>query len=199
MFFIVILFEGKRNISLSFLYFFRRWRVISKELRVNEEIRAKKIRVIGDEGEQLGIITVREGLVMAEEKGLDLVEVSPATDPPVCKLMDYGKFRYEQAKKEKDSKVKRRTLEVKDVKIRPKIDEHDFQVKKVTAERILKDGDKVKVTMMFRGRELVHTALAEKLMTRLFDELIEVCIMERNPKLEGKNMIMILAPKGATV
>ena len=153
--------------------------------------------VIGDEGDQLGILTVREAVAVAEERGLDLVEVSPAADPPVCKLMDYGKFRYEQAKKEKDSKVKRKSLEVKEVKLRPKIDEHDFQVKKVIAERILKGGDKVKITLMFRGREVVYTEIGKKLMERLYGELESVCALERSPKLEGRNMIMILAPKSA--
>ncbi len=146
----------------------------------------------------MGVLAVREALTLAEDRGLDLVEVSPTTDPPVCKLMDYGKFKYEQAKKEKDSKVKRKSLEVKEVKLRPKIDEHDFQVKKVTAERILKDGDKVKITLMFRGREVVYTKLGEKLMERLYEELASICSLERNPKLEGRNMIMILAPRGTS-
>lgn len=140
---------------------------------------------------------MRDALKVAEEKALDLVEVSPAAEPPVCRLMDFGKFKYEQAKKEKDSKVKRRTLEVKEVKLRPKIDENDFNVKKSTAERILKGGNKVKVTLMFRGREVVYTELGKKLMTRLAEELEPMCSVERIPKLEGRNMIMILAPKNA--
>jgi translation initiation factor IF-3 len=168
---------------------------ISKDLRVNDEIRAKQVRVIGGDGAQLGILGIKEALALAEEKELDLVEVSPNVDPPVCKLMDYGKFKYEQAKKERDSKIKRKYLEVKEVKLRPKIDEHDFQVKSKTAQRILKDGDKVKVTLMFRGRELVYTKLGEKLLDRLFEELAPICQMERKPKLEGKNMVMILSPK----
>ncbi|MDQ7825615.1 MAG: translation initiation factor IF-3 [Candidatus Eremiobacteraeota bacterium] len=168
---------------------------MSKDLRINKEIRAKQVRVISDAGEQLGILGTKEALAIAEEKDLDLVEVSPNTDPPVCKLMDYGKFKYEQAKKERDSKVKRKTLEVKEVKLRPKIDEHDFQVKSKIAERILKGGDKVKVTLMFRGREVVYTKLGEKLMERLFEEVAPLCLVEKKPKLEGRNMIMILAPK----
>ena len=128
---------------------------------------------------------------------LDLVEVSPAAEPPVCKLMDYGKFRYEQAKKEKDSKFKRRTLDVKEVKLRPKIDDNDFNVKKNTAERILKTGNKVKITLMFRGREVVYTELGKQLMMKLSEELEPICTVERAPKLEGRNMIMILAPKSA--
>ena len=197
-----MLFFMEADISLPFFlrlqrYVFRRCH-ISKELRINKEIRARQVRLIGDDGEQLGILAIREAINLAEERGLDLVEVSPATDPPVCKLMDYGKFRYEQSKKEKDSKVKRKSLEVKEVKLRPKIDEHDFQVKKVTAERILKAGDKVKITLMFRGREVVYTKIGEKLMDRLHEELSSICALERSPKLEGRNMIMILAPKGVT-
>jgi translation initiation factor IF-3 len=168
---------------------------ISKDLRVNKEIRAKQVRLIGVEGEQLGILGFKEALALAEEKELDLVEVSPNVDPPVCKLIDYGKFKYEQAKKERDSKAKRKFLEVKEVKLRPKIDEHDFQTKSKTAARIIKGGDKVKVTLMFRGREIVYTKLAEKLLERLYEDVAEISIIEKKPKLEGKNMVMILAPK----
>ena len=171
--------------------------IISKEVKVNKEIRARQVRVIGDNGEQLGILHIKEALKIAEEKSLDLVEVSPAAEPPVCKLMDYGKFRYEQAKKEKDSKFKRRTLDVKEVKLRPKIDDNDFNVKKNTAERILKTGNKVKITLMFRGREVVYTELGKQLMMKLSEELEPISTVERAPKLEGRNMIMILAPKSA--
>jgi len=172
---------------------------ISKELRVNKEIRAKQVRMIGNEGEQLGIIAIKDALAMAEEKELDLVEVSPSGDPPVCKLMDYGKFKYEQHKKERDSKAKRKTLEVKEVKLRPKIDDHDFQTKSKTAQRILTEGDKVKVTLMFRGREVVYTKLGEQLLEKLFEEVSSIALIERKPKLEGKNMIMILSPKSIIV
>ena len=171
--------------------------IISKEVKVNKEIRARQVRVIGENGEQLGILHIKEALRAAEERSLDLVEVSPATEPPVCKLMDYGKFRYEQAKKEKDSKFKRRTLDVKEVKLRPKIDDNDFNVKKNTAERILKTGNKVKITLMFRGREVVYTELGKQLMMKLSEELEPISTVERAPKLEGRNMIMILAPKSA--
>jgi translation initiation factor IF-3 len=171
--------------------------IISKEVKVNKEIRARQVRVIGENGEQLGILHIKEALRAAEEHSLDLVEVSPAAEPPVCKLMDYGKFRYEQAKKEKDSKFKRRTLDVKEVKLRPKIDDNDFNVKKNTAERILKTGNKVKITLMFRGREVVYTELGKQLMMKLSEELEPISTVERAPKLEGRNMIMILAPKSA--
>ena len=172
---------------------------ISKELRVNKEIRAKQVRMIGNEGEQLGIIAIKDAITMAEEKGLDLVEVSPNADPPVCKLIDYGKFKYEQHKKERDSKAKRKTLEVKEVKLRPKIDDNDFRTKSKTAQRILSEGDKVKVTLMFRGREVVYTKLGEQLLEKLFEEVSSIALIERKPKLEGKNMIMILSPKSIIV
>jgi translation initiation factor IF-3 len=171
--------------------------IISKEVKVNKEIRARQVRVIGENGEQLGILHIKEALRAAEEHSLDLVEVSPSAEPPVCKLMDYGKFRYEQAKKEKDSKFKRRILDVKEVKLRPKIDDNDFNVKKNTAERILKTGNKVKITLMFRGREVVYTELGKQLMMKLSEELEPISTVERAPKLEGRNMIMILAPKSA--
>jgi len=155
--------------------------------------------MIGNEGEQLGIIAIKDAITMAEEKGLDLVEVSPNADPPVCKLIDYGKFKYEQHKKERDSKAKRKTLEVKEVKLRPKIDDNDFRTKSKTAQRILSEGDKVKVTLMFRGREVVYTKLGEQLLEKLFEEVSSIALIERKPKLEGKNMIMILSPKSIIV
>ena len=132
---------------------------------------------------------------MAEEKELDLVEVSPNVDPPVCRMIDYGRFKYEQNKKEKEAKHKRKTLELKEVKLRPKIDEHDYQVKSKLTRRLIEEGDKVKVTLIFRGREAVYTGLGEKLMERLAKETADICVVERRPKLEGRNMIMILAPK----
>jgi translation initiation factor IF-3 len=192
----------KRILKFAFFYLLSNFSlfgggIISKEVKVNKEIRARQVRVIGENGEQLGILHIKEALRAAEEHSLDLVEVSPSAEPPVCKLMDYGKFRYEQAKKEKDSKFKRRTLDVKEVKLRPKIDDNDFNVKKNTAERILKTGNKVKITLMFRGREVVYTELGKQLMMKLSEELEPISTVERAPKLEGRNMIMILAPKSA--
>jgi translation initiation factor IF-3 len=168
---------------------------ITKELRINNEIRAREVRVIDNSGGQLGIMSVREAVALAEERELDLVEVSPNTDPPVCRLMDYGKFKYEQSKKDREARHKRKTLEVKEVKMRPKIDSHDYQIKAKLARRLLEEGDKVKVTMMFRGREVVYTNLAEKLMDRIAEDCGDLCVVERKAKLEGRNMIMILAPK----
>ncbi|PHJ38144.1 translation initiation factor IF-3 [Desulforamulus profundi] len=138
---------------------------------------------------------VKEALRIAEERQLDLVEVAPQAKPPVCRIMDFGKFKYEQSKREKEAKKKQRIIQVKEVKLRPRIEDHDYTVKAKNAERFLKDGDKVKVTIMFRGREIVHTDLGKKLLDRLAQDLKDLCTVERQPKLEGKNMIMILAPK----
>ncbi|WP_072866154.1 translation initiation factor IF-3 [Desulforamulus hydrothermalis] len=168
---------------------------MSKEQRINEEIRAREVRVVDADNNQLGIMSVKEALRLAEERQLDLVEVAPQAKPPVCRIMDYGKFKYEQSKREKEAKKKQRIIQVKEVKLRPRIEEHDYIVKAKNAERFLKDGDKVKVTIMFRGREIVHTELGKKLLDRLAEDLKELCLVERQAKLEGKNMIMILAPK----
>ena len=169
---------------------------ISKEnLRINEEIRVREVRVTTAEGEQLGIMQVRDALQMAMEQNLDLVEVAPTARPPVCRIMDYGKFKYEQQKRDKEAKKKQKIVTIKEVKLRPNIEDHDFDVKKKNALRFLEDGDKVKVTIMFRGRELSHPELGRVLLVRMAKELADIANVERDPKLEGKNMIMILNPK----
>ena len=164
-------------------------------MRINEEIRAREARVIGSDGEQLGIMSGREAQQLAYEKHLDLVEIAPTAKPPVCRIMDYGKYRYEQQKREKESRKKQKTFDIKEVKLRPGIEEHDFNVKFKNAVRFLEDGDKVKVTIMFRGRELSHPELGEVLLNKMAVQLKEMAVVERQPKLEGKNMIMIVAPK----
>ena len=169
---------------------------ISKEnLRINEEIRVREVRVTTAEGEQLGIMQVRDALQMAIDQNLDLVEVAPTARPPVCRIMDYGKFKYEQQKRDKEAKKKQKIVTIKEVKLRPNIEDHDFDVKKKNALRFLEDGDKVKVTIMFRGRELSHPELGRVLLVRMAKELADIANVERDPKLEGKNMIMILNPK----
>ena len=169
---------------------------ISKEnLRINEEIRVREVRVTTAEGEQLGIMQVRDALQMAIEQNLDLVEVAPTARPPVCRIMDYGKFKYEQQKRDKEAKKKQKIVTIKEVKLRPNIEDHDFDVKKKNALHFLEDGDKVKVTIMFRGRELSHPELGRVLLVRMAKELADIANVERDPKLEGKNMIMILNPK----
>ena len=166
-------------------------------MRINEEIRAREVRVITADGEQLGIMSGRAAQQLAVERHLDLVEIAPTAKPPVCKIMDYGKFRYEQQKREKEARKKQKTFDIKEVKLRPGIEDHDFNVKYKTAVRFLEDGDKVKVTIMFRGRELSHPELGEVLLNKMAQQLKEIAVVERVPKLEGKNMIMIVAPKPA--
>jgi len=171
---------------------------ISKDFRINDEIRVRDIRVVDTDGNQLGIMPTREALKLAEEKQLDLVEIAPQAKPPVCRIMDFGKYKYEQSKREKEARKKQKIIDVKEVKMRPNIEDHDFLVKAKNAARFLKDGDKVKATMIFRGREIVHTQLGRVLLVRLAEDLKEICNVERQPKLEGKNMIMILTPKQDT-
>ncbi|HHU86554.1 MAG: translation initiation factor IF-3 [Pelotomaculaceae bacterium] len=168
---------------------------MTKDFRINEEIRAREVRVIDADGTQLGIMSGREALRLAEEKQQDLVEIAPAAKPPVCKLMDFGKYKYEQSKREKEAKKKQKVISVKEVKLRPNIEDHDFEVKARNASRFLKDGDKVKATIIFRGREIVHTQIGQQLLKRLAEDVKDISTIERQPKLEGKNMIMILAPK----
>lgn len=177
------------------LKFYRRWKVISKDLRINEEIRAREVRVVSGTGEQLGILTLRDALQSALEQQLDLVEVAPGAKPPVCRIMDYGKYKYEQSKREKEVKKKQKVILIKEVKLRPNIEDHDFETKSKNAIRFLMDGDKVKATIMFRGREMSHTELGKVLLDRLAELVKDIAIIERHPKLEGKNMIMILSPK----
>jgi len=176
-------------------YFTREVICISKDVRINEEIRARDVRVVDPEGNQLGIMPLRDALRLAEEKQLDLVEIAPQAKPPVCRVMDFGKHKYEQSKRDKEAKKKQRIISVKEIKMRPNIEDHDFNVKSKNAARFLKDGDKIKATIIFRGREIVHPALGQKLLERLAIELKELANVERYPKLEGKNMIMIMAPK----
>ena len=166
-------------------------------MRINEEIRAREVRVITADGEQLGIMSGRAAQQLAVERHLDLVEIAPTAKPPVCKIMDYGKFRYEQQKREKEARKKQKTFDIKEVKLRPGIEDHDFNVKYKNSVRFLEDGDKVKVTIMFRGRELSHPELGEVLLNKMAEQLKEIAVVERVPKLEGKNMIMIVAPKPA--
>jgi translation initiation factor IF-3 len=162
---------------------------------INERIRFPKIRVIDTDGAQLGIMVPRDALRMAEEKELDLVLVSDKADPPVCRIMDYGKFKFEQEKKAREARKKQHTSDVKEVKMRYKIEEHDYNVRVKLAERFLKSGDKVKATVMFRGREIQHSDLAETLLKRLATDLQEVAEVQQFPKREGRNMMMMLSPK----
>ncbi|MGP1366490.1 MAG: translation initiation factor IF-3 [Schwartzia sp. (in: firmicutes)] len=164
-------------------------------MRINEEIHIREVRVTSATGEQLGIMATRDALRLAEEQHLDLVEVAPKAKPPVCRIMDFGKYRYEQQKRDKEAKKKQKIITLKEVKLRPHIEQHDFDVKLKNALRFLEEGNKVKVTIMFRGREMSHQELGRDVLNRVAEQLKELVIIERDPKLEGKNMIMILAPK----
>lgn len=168
---------------------------IAESVRINDRIRVESVRLIGPDGEQVGIVPIREALDFADRLNLDLVEVAPMAQPPVCKVMDYGKYRYEQEQKTKEARKRQTTISIKEIKLRPKIDDHDFATKRGHVERFLKNGDKVKLTIMFRGRELVHPHLGERLLRRMAEELQELGDVESQPNLDGRNMVMMLGPK----
>jgi len=162
---------------------------------VNAGITARQIRVIDAEGEMRGVMTVREAMVIAEESGLDLVEISPNADPPVCKVLDYGKYKYEMQKKAAEARKKQKVIEIKEIKLRPNIDDHDFGIKMKAAKSFLQEGDKVKITLRFRGREMAHQEIAYKVLQRVRVELDEFGKVESEPGFEGRQIIMILAAK----
>jgi translation initiation factor IF-3 len=161
---------------------------------VNGRIKSTEIRLIGAEGENVGVVTPREGMRLAEEAGLDLVEISPNATPPVCKIMDFGKFKYEQQKRESEARKKQKTIEVKEVKFRPNTDTHDYEVKMRNVFRFLENGDKVKVTLRFRGREMAHQNLGRELLERVAEDTKEVGKVENMPKMEGRQMVMMIGP-----
>ena len=173
---------------------FRRCVKIAEDLRVNRQIRAKKVRLVDSEGEQIGIKPFKEAIKTAEERGFDLVEVAPQANPPVCKIMDYGKYKYEQAKKEKEAKKNQNVMNVKEVQMGVKIEDHDFNVKLKQARRFLNDKDKVKVRIKFRGREMMHKELGYDLMDRLKEGTEDLGSVEKKPTMEGRNMMMFLTP-----
>ncbi|MFQ5629400.1 MAG: translation initiation factor IF-3 [bacterium] len=164
-------------------------------IRINRRILAKSVRVVTDDGEQLGVKPIDEALRLAENAGLDLVEVAPNADPPVCKIMDFGKYKYELSKKEKSSKKKQVIINVKEIRLRPKIEEHDYDFKMKHARKFLEAGNKVKATVLFRGRELAHKEFGRKILDRLQEDLSDVAKVERAPLLEGRNMVMFLVKK----
>lgn len=164
------------------------------QTRVNDRIRIREVRLIDEEGNQVGIIPTRDALQMAEERGYDLVEVAPNASPPVCRLMDYGKYRYEQSRRDRESRKHQHTTELKEIRVRPKIDKHDLETKSKRASKFLKNGDKVKVTVLFRGREMAHTELGRGLLDRFAESLENEGTIEQPPKMEGRTMTMTLAP-----
>jgi translation initiation factor IF-3 len=166
-----------------------------REARINGEIVAREVRLVGVEGEQLGILGLREALALAEESEIDLVEISPTAQPPVCKLMDYGKFKYEQSKKRHEAKQKQKQIQVKEIKFRPGTDDGDYQVKLRNLIRFLTEGDKAKITLRFRGREMAHQDIGLALLKRVESDLLDVGVVEQFPRLEGRQMVMMISPK----
>lgn len=163
--------------------------------QINEEIRDKEVRLISATGEQLGIMSANEALNLAAEQNLDLVKISPTANPPVCKLMDYGKFKFEQAKREKEAKKNQHVVEIKEIRMSPGIDVGDFNVKLRNAQKFLAEGNRVKVTVRFRGREMAHTDIGRKLLLKFAEDCTEVASLDKEPKLEGRHMSMFLSPK----
>ena len=166
--------------------------------QINEEILDKEVRLIGDQGEQLGIMSAQEALKIAVERELDLVKIAPGSNPPVCKVMDYGKFRFEQTKKEKEAKKNQRVIEIKEIRMSPGIGENDFNTKLKNGQKFLNDGDRVKVSVRFRGREMAHTEIGEQLLKDFAAKCADIATLDKNPKLEGRNMSMFLSPKPQT-
>lgn len=166
-----------------------------KELQINEEIREREVRLIGDDGEQLGIVNTKEALSIAFDKNLDLVKVAPNAKPPVCKIMDYGKYKYEQTKREKEARKNQKVINVKEVRLTPNIEIHDLTVKAKRAIQFLESGDKVKVSVRFRGREMGHTQIGRDVLKKFADLTGDVGVIEKPAKMEGRNMVMFLAPK----
>ena len=165
------------------------------ELMINEEIRDKEVRVIGEAGQQLGIMSAKEALALAEEAGLDLVKIAPTAQPPVCRIVDYGKFKYEQLRKEKEAKKKQKVTEVKEIRLSPNIDTNDLNTKMNAARKFLSKGDRVKVTLRFRGREMAHMNTSKHILDDFAQNLSDVAVMEKAPKVEGRSMTMFLTEK----
>lgn len=175
------------------------WRCLTigkkDNIQINEEIRDKELRIIGSDGQQLGIMSAKDALNLAEQKNLDLVKIAPQSNPPVCKIMDYGKYRFEQAKREKEARKNQRVVDIKEVRLSLNIDTHDFNTKLNNALKFIKHGDKVKVSIRFRGREMGHPEIGLETMKRFADACSETAVIEKPAKLEGRNMLMFLAPK----
>lgn len=167
---------------------------LNKSHRLNEEINVPEVRLLGEEGEQLGVVSSRQALYLAEEAGLDLVEIAPLAQPPVCRIMDYGKFKYQEAKKAHEAKLKQKQVQVKEIKLRPGTDENDYQIKLRNMIRFLAEEDKVKVTLRFRGREMAHQEFGMRQLERIKADLEPYGVVEQMPKMEGRQMIMIIGP-----
>jgi translation initiation factor IF-3 len=163
--------------------------------RINDEIGGIRVRLVDEKGQMVGVVGRSEALTMAANAGLDLVEIAPNADPPVCKILDFGKFKYEEQKKKNEARKKQKIIEVKEIKLRPSIDDHDYEVKRRSMVKFIEEGDKVKVTMRFRGRELAHQELGMDVLVRVRDDLDEIAKVEQMPRMEGRQMTMVISPK----
>lgn len=181
--------------QLDRLFYLEVSAIAAQESRINGEIRAPKVRLIGVDGSQLGIYGNADAQRIAEDQNLDLVEIAPNAEPPVCRIMDYGKYRFEQTKKEKEARKNQRIIEIKEIRMSPGIGENDFNTKLKNGQKFLLDGDRLKVTVRFRGREMAHTNIGEQLLTSFAAQCAEIATMDKNPKMEGRNMFMFLSPK----
>jgi translation initiation factor IF-3 len=168
---------------------------LEKELRINGEINAPEVRLVAEDGEQLGVVTIREALAKADDAERDLVEIAPLANPPVCKIMNYGKYKYHEQKKQHEARLKQKQIQIKEIKLRPGTDENDYQVKMRSMIRFLEEGDKVKVTLRFRGREMAHQEIGMAQLKRIEADLVDAAQVEQFPKLEGRQMVMVLVPK----
>ena len=195
----VLLWRGYRNGNRVFVCTvnWRCFRISKQGHQINEEIRDKEVRLVSDSGEQLGIMSAREALERAIEQNLDLVKISPNAVPPVCKLMDYGKFRFEQSKREKEARKNQHVVEIKEIRMSPGIDIGDFNTKLKNAQKFIADGNRVKVSVRFRGREMAHTNIGQDLLLKFAEECGEIAVMDKSPKLEGRHMSIFLSPKPA--
>jgi len=184
--------------TFFFISSVKKWRCIRiNDLMINEEIRDREVRLIDQNGEQMGIMPTRKAMELAEQAGLDLVKIAPQAKPPVCKLMDYGKYRFEQSKKEREIRKNQKVITIKEVRLSAVIADHDFEVRVKQGQKFLQDGDKVKASIRFRGRQIAHSQIGMEVMTAFADRLKDIAVVERKPLIEGRNMAMVLAPKEA--
>ena len=187
--------KGRWIFTCFFILFWRCFVISNKDLMINEEIRDKEVRVIGANGDQLGVMSSKEALNIAEQNGMDLVKIAPQATPPACKIMDYGKYKFELAKRDRETKKNQKVVNIKEIRLSPSIDTNDFNTKVNHTLKFLKSGDKVKITVRFRGREVNHSSLGKVLLDKFAEAIEDVAVVEKNAKLEGKNMFMVIAPK----
>ena len=188
------------NLIIHFFYYRKLWQNYRRcttisDLMINEQIRDKEVRLVGEDGEQLGVMSAKDAMKLAKDAELDLVKIAPTAKPPVCKIIDYGKFRYEQQRKDKEAKKKQKTIELKEVRLSPNIEENDIKTKSNMARKFIEKGDKVKVTLRFRGREMAHMSKSKVVLDNFAERLSDIAVIEKAPKLEGRSMMMFLTKK----